>query len=140
MSPKEMEQAMLPVIAQARKPYGFQWVITLDDHVIGRVTGYEADPFNGHVQLAYLIAPAYRCKGLMTEAAGAVARYLLTDAAAHRVWCRVRRSNPASLRVCSKIGMQHEGTLREHYRLQDGRYEDVLVYGMLQSDLQGLQV
>lgn len=137
MSPVDMEQAMLSIMADARKPYGFQWVVELNGQVIGRVTGYEADPFNGHVQLAYLLAPAYRGHGLMTEAASAVVRYLLTDVAANRVWCRVRRSNGASLRVCAKLGMQHEGTLRQHYQLQNGQYEDVLIYGILRSDMDG---
>ena len=97
--------------------------------------GWEVSPFNGYVQLGYDISPAWRGKGYMTEAVGAVIRYLLIDAEANRVYCSVRQSNMASRRVCEKNGMRHEGVLRQHYARQDGGYDDVYLYGIIRDDL-----
>lgn len=121
--------------SEATKPFGFHWVITLDGHAIGRVKGWEVSPFNGFVQLGYDVSPAYRGQGYMTEAVGAVIRYLLLDAEANRVYCSVRESNTASSRVCEKNGMHHEGVLRQHYARQDGGYDDVHLYGILRAEL-----
>lgn len=50
----------------------------------------------------YDIAPEMRGHGYMTEAVGAVIRYLLTQADANRVYCSVRAHNIASCRVCER--------------------------------------
>lgn len=121
--------------SEATKPFGFHWVITLEGRAVGRVKGWEVSPFNGFVQLGYDIAPSLRGQGLMTEAVGAVIRYLLTQAEANRVYCSVRECNEASRRVCEKNGMRHEGVLRQHYARQDGGYDDVYLYGILRDDL-----
>ena len=110
-------------------------VIELDGEAVGRIKGWEVSPYNGYVQLGYDIAPEKRCQGLMTEAVGAVARYLLLEAEANRVYCSVREDNAASRRVCEKNGFRHEGVMRQHYARQDGGYDDVYIYGLLRADL-----
>ena len=134
MSLKEAERAVSDMVGEAGKPFGFHWVITLDGRVIGRIKGWDVSPYNGYVQLGYDIGPAYRRNGYMTEAARAVIEYLMTKADANRVYCSVRESNQASARVCLKCDMKHEGTLRRHYARQDGSFEDVLIFGILQED------
>lgn len=135
MSAEEARKALGDMAAEAAKPFGFHWVITLEGRAIGRVKGWEVNPYNGYVQLGYDIAPGCRSRGYMTEAVGAVIRYLLAEAEAHRVYCSVRACNMASRRVCEKNGMRHEGVLRQHYARQDGGYDDVHIYGILKDDL-----
>lgn len=135
MTLPEAKKAVASMIEEAGKPFVFHWTITLDGHAIGRVKCWEVDPYNGYVQLGYDVAPAYRGQGIMTEAVGAVIRYMLREAEANRVYCSVREGNMASCRVCEKNGMQHEGVLRQHYARQDGGYDDVYIYGILASDL-----
>ena len=134
-SVEDARMRLADMASEAAKPFGFHWVITLDGRAIGRVKGWEVSPFNGYVQLGYDISPACRGKGYMTEAVGAVIRYLLLDAEANRVYCSVRQSNMASRRVCEKNGMRHEGVLRQHYARQDGGYDDVYLYGIIRDDL-----
>ena len=134
MSVEDAKVRLSDMASEATKPFGFHWVITLDGHAIGRVKGWEVSPFNGYVQLGYDVSPAHRGKGYMTEAVGAVLRYLLGEAEANRVYCSVRAENTASRRVCEKNGMQHEGVLRQHYARQDGGYDDVYLYGILRSE------
>lgn len=132
----EARKTVAAMVAESAKPFCFHWVITADGQVVGRIRGWEVNPYNGYVQLGYDIGAEFRCRGYMTEAVQAVVRYLLTEADAHRVYCSVRESNPASCRVCEKNGMRHEGTLRQHYARQDGGYDDVRIYGILREELE----
>lgn len=136
MSEEEARARLSEMASEATKPFGFHWVIELDGVAVGRIKGWEVSPFNGFVQLGYDIAPSLRSHGLMTEAVGAVVRYLLIEAEANRVYCSVREGNMASRRVCEKNGFRHEGVMRQHYARQDGGYDDVYIYGLIRSDLE----
>lgn len=132
---QDAKKTVAAMVAEGVKPFCFHWVITAENQVVGRIKGWEVNPYNGYVQLGYDIGAEFRCRGYMTEAVQAVIRYLLTEADAHRVYCSVRESNVASCRVCEKCGMRHEGTMRQHYARQDGGYDDVRIYGILRDDL-----
>ena len=131
----DARKAVAAMMDELRKPFAFHWVITLDGAVIGRIKAWDVNPYNGYLQLGYDMGPEYRGNGYMTEAVRAVIHFLLTEAEVNRVFCSVRESNLASRRVCEKVGMTHEGTLRQHYARQDGGYDDVCIYGIISSDL-----
>ena len=131
----EARRAVAAMVAERDKPFVFHWIITLEDLPIGRIKGWDVNPYNGYLQLGYDIGPDYRNRGYMTEAVRAVIRYMLMQADANRVFCSVRDGNLASRRVCEKCGMQHEGTLRQHYARQDGGFDDVRIYGIVKNDL-----
>lgn len=133
----EARQAVAGMLEEFRKPFAFHWVITLEGKVIGRVKAWDVNPYNGYLQLGYDVGPEYRNHGYMTEAVGAVIRYLMKEAEVNRVFCSVREGNLASCRVCEKCGMRHEGTMRQHYARQDGGYDDIRIYGILKSDIAG---
>ena len=131
----ETEKTVSNMIAEAKKPFVYHWVITLDGCVIGRIKAWDVNPYNGHLQLGYDIGAEFRQQGYMTEALQAVIRYMMFDADANRIFCSVRSGNVASRRVCEKAGLIHEGTLRQHYARQDGGFDDVCIYGAVKSDL-----
>lgn len=133
----EARKAVSEMLEEYRKPFTFHWVITLDGAVIGRVKAWDVNPYNGYLQLGYDVGSEYRNQGYMTEAVGAVIRYLMHEAEVNRVFCSVREGNRASCRVCEKCGMRHEGTLRQHYARQDGGYDDIRIYGILRSEIAG---
>lgn len=135
MSAAEAQKTVAAMVAESAKPFCFHWVITMEGQVVGRIKCWEVDPYNGYVQLGYDVGPAYRGRGIMTEAVGSVIRYMLLQAEANRVYCSVRKNNRASRRVCEKNGMRPEGVLRQHYARQDGGYDDVHIYGIIRSDL-----
>lgn len=134
MTMAEARKAVASMVAERAKPFCFHWVITMEGRTVGRLKCWEVDPYNGYVQLGYDVGPEYRGQGIMTEAVGAVIRYMLIEAEANRVYCSVRENNHASRRVCEKNGMKHEGVLRQHYARQDGGYDDVHIYGIIRSD------
>lgn len=44
MTQAEAERCIVDMVKEADKPFGFHWVITMDDRVVGRVKGWEVDP------------------------------------------------------------------------------------------------
>ena len=60
-------------------------------------------------------------------------RYAFTELALLRVHARHIARNPASGRVMQKLGMRHEGTLRQHARKWD-KLEDLELYGILKEE------
>jgi len=71
--------------------------------------------------------------GYMTEAARAVVGYALKEADLNRVFACHFTRNPASGRVLLKIGMQREGTMRQHL-VKWGERVDVDYYGIIRED------
>jgi RimJ/RimL family protein N-acetyltransferase len=84
--------------------------------------------------LGYWIGKAYWGCGYCTEAGRAVLRYAFGQLHLHRVHARHLTHNPASGRVMQKLGMRHEGRLRQHVKKWD-EFFDVEVYGILRSEV-----
>ncbi|MCW7941003.1 acetyltransferase [Streptomyces hygroscopicus] len=104
---------------------------------------------NWHVrstELSYVIAPWARGEGYASEAALAIAQWLLGDQKFERIELRTAADNTASQQVAQKIGCISEGVLRNaciaHVRTEDGIWTDVrtdfIVWSLLPEDLDGV--
>lgn len=89
-------------------------------------------------ELGYWLGTPYWGRGYATEAARAVLAFGFEEMELHRVHARHMASNPASGRVLEKIGMLREGIRRQHFR-KWGRFEDIVMYGLLKSDRAALK-
>jgi len=85
------------------------------------------------MQLGYWIGKEYWNQGYCTEAAKEVLKYGFSVLDLHRIFSKAFTSNPASGRVLEKIGMKHEGTLREAYKHGD-KFENMECYGLLKTE------
>ena len=131
---EEAREIVCNMIKYNDDPYNFHWTIEYNGKAIGRVKAWEINCSNNFAQLGYDIGSDYRCMGLMTEAVRTVVRYMLQEAEFNRIYCMVRENNAPSARVCEKVGMTCEGTMRRHFAEEDGSYVDVRVYGILSSE------
>lgn len=131
----EAEDIVNNMLCYNDDPMNFHWALEYEGRAIGRVKAWEVNQRDSYAQLGYDIGSQYRSLGLMTEAVRAVVRYLLIDAGFNRVYAMIRENNIASIRVCEKAGFVHEGTMRKHFAENDGSFVNVLVYGILASDL-----
>ena len=87
-------------------------------------------------ELGYWIGRPYWNQGFCTEACREVLRYAFLELGLIRVHCSHFSRNPASGRVMRKLGMQHEGSRRQHIKKWD-QYEDIELYGILKADWAG---
>lgn len=105
------------------------------DRLMGSV-GLEISAKHGRAELGYWVAKPCWGMGYATEAAAAVVDYGFDALGLNRIFARHLTRNPASGRVIQKIGMTHEGSLREHVKKWDV-FEDMEFYGILRDEFYG---
>lgn len=106
-----------------------------DGRLIGAV-GLEIDAHDAKAELGYWTGKPYWNRGYCTEAAKEVLRFGFGVLGLNRIEARHFTRNPASGRVLQKIGMRHEGHLRQSIRKWD-KFEDLELYAVLKSDFEG---
>lgn len=84
-------------------------------------------------ELGYWIGKPFWNHGYATEAATSIVDYGFRHLKLNRIVARHFVRNPASGRVMQKIGMVHEGTLREDM-FKWGKYEDLHLYALLRDE------
>jgi [ribosomal protein S5]-alanine N-acetyltransferase len=87
-------------------------------------------------EMGYWIGVPFWNHGYCTEAARRVAAFGFSSWSLHRIHAHHFSRNPSSGRVMEKIGMKKEGLLRRHV-FKRGRFENVVVWGMLKHELKG---
>ena len=105
------------------------WAITREGALIGCIGLVSLSRAHGRVSLGYWIGYDEWGRGYATEAARAVVDWAFADGW-HRVEATHLTRNPASGRVMQKLGMQHEGRMRDYFRRFDQR-EDVELYAVV---------
>jgi len=83
-------------------------------------------------EIAYWVGEEYWGNGYATEALKAIIEFAFLVKGYHKVWGRFFATNPSSGKVMQKVGMVKEGLLAEHI-LKDGKYEDLIFYGITTS-------
>lgn len=81
--------------------------ITYDDTLVGETLVKITDLAGRQAEIGWIIAPAWRGRGIAMEA-GQAALQLAFDAGAHRVVAILDHDNPASARIAQHIGMRRE--------------------------------
>lgn len=100
------------------KPDALGWwtylLIHIEDNVLVGMGGYKgkADE-TGMVEIGYAIVPAYRCRGLATEAAQGLVDYAFSHQHIKMVDAHTLAERNASTRVLEKVGMKHVGTAHD---------------------------
>ena len=110
----------------------FAIVLAEEGQLIGSI-GMEITREHQLARLTYWLGLANWNQGYCTEAVQAVLDYGFTHLSLHRIYAPHFHNNPASGRVLRKVGMTHEGRMREHY-IRFGELVDVEIYGMLRKE------
>ena len=138
-APHENEQVTADIlkmwIADYEKPDCYNWVLELKSEgiVIGNISVVRIYEETACAALGWCLGTAWWGRGYMPEAANAVLQYLFETVGMNRICANHDIGNPKSGRVMQKIGIQHEGTLRQH-GFARGRVFDDVWYGILADD------
>ena len=113
----------------------YQWAIVLKElgQPIGSISVVRFHDRIGKAEVGYCVGKAWWHRGIMTEALGAVIRFLLHKVGFNRVEACHDPNNPSSGKVMAKCGMRFEGTQRQASFNNQGLC-DLSWYGILASD------
>ncbi len=84
-------------------------------------------------EIGYWLGKPYWGKGYCTEAANAIVKYGFEVLGLNRIYATHMTRNPRSGRVMDKIGMKHEGHMRQYGKKWD-KYEDGEMWAILRRD------
>ncbi len=101
--------------------------------LVGAVELRDVDPEHLQAELSFWVGKPWWGRGFATEAAEGVLRFAFENVGLNRVYAHHMLRNPASGRVLAKLGMQHEGLLRERVRKNDS-FEDVVLCARVRDD------
>ena len=104
---------------------------------IGNIKIGPIDPYHGHAAVGLLIGErAHWGRGLATEAIEAVTAHGFTSMGLSKLYAGCYASNVGSARAFIKAGWSVEGRSKAHWRLDDGR-EDNIQLGITVADWRG---
>ena len=101
-------------------------------HLVGAV-GMGLQLAHDSAEIGYWVGRAYWGHGYCTEAAHAMLEFGFGTLCLNRIHAAHFTRNPASGRVLQKLGMIHEGRLRQHFK-RWGVFEDIEKYGLLREE------
>ncbi|NJM05891.1 GNAT family N-acetyltransferase [Candidatus Gracilibacteria bacterium] len=113
--------------------YNFAITRVSDGLLIGSIVISVAPRFQ-RAEIGYWLGLTYWNQGYTTEAARAVLHWGFTQLGLHKMCASHFPANPASGRVMQKLGMQYEGTLRQHVRRDGEPFVDLIMYGVLREE------
>lgn len=108
-----------------------------DDSIIGDV--FALREYTDTFSVGWHFNQRFEGKGLAYEAATGLLDYLFHDSGARRIYGFVEDDNLRSKRLCERLGMRHEGCMKEFISFvchPDGapRYEDTCIYAILNKE------
>ncbi len=110
----------------------------LDGRVIGDVMLRVSSVETAELEIGWVFHPRVQGRGYATEAAEALQRLAFDGIGAHRLIAHIDPRNTASARLCGRLGLAHEGTLREAFygtdANGDGEWSDSGLYAMTAHD------
>lgn len=102
--------------------------------LVGEIVLTLTDVEAAQVEIGWVVHPDHAGKGIASEAARAGIDFAFAELGAHRVCASLDALNRSSAKVCQRVGMRLEATLREsHFQL--GQWRDELIYAVLADEL-----
>lgn len=111
----------------ARPDVGFSVVDRHDDRLVGHVTLFGGSWRTRSAELAVMLGPDHRGRGLGTDAVRVLLGYAFAELGLHRVSLKVWAYNDRALAAYRRVGFVEEGRLREVAWHGGGWHDEVLM-------------
>lgn len=103
------------------------------DACVGCVSLMRDGAASPEAELGYFFRKDMWGRGYAAESSAAVVNFGFSSLGLHRVWGKCHSENKGSARVMEKLGMQYEGTMREHAWMGD-HWRSSLLYAVLDRE------
>lgn len=133
---KETQEYVQALILSNRqeKQSKYAWAV-LDEqggHLIGVAEVTIIDEYNETGEIGYILHPDVWGQGYGTQVAKQLIHFGFEELKLHRIQATCHPANKSSVRVLEKCGMQWEGTIRDHLKMNEG-WRDSLLYSVLET-------
>ena len=109
-------------------------IVTPEGEIAGHIEFFRPVSYWDAFELSYqLYDERHAGLGYTTEAVQLLVDYLFATKKEHRIHLVIAVGNEASQRIADKCGFTQEGTVRGAF-FNDGRNQDVLLYGLVRTD------
>jgi len=126
-------------VSQQRKWYktgraiSFAIILKEKKVLIGAISMMDISTEHKRAELGYWIGKPFWNNGYATEASLELIKFGFKELRLNKIHAHHFSRNPASGKILLKIGMSHEGMLKQHI-LKWGNFEDIEMYGILKSE------
>jgi ribosomal-protein-serine acetyltransferase len=108
-------------------------VTVRQDGAFAGVMGLRINGMHGSADIGYWASAAYAGRGLVTRSVAALVDLAFGPLGLHRVELRAATRNARSRAVAERLGLVHEGTLRDAELLASG-HVDLEIYSVLSTE------
>jgi len=136
-SRQTIKEFFMPRVAQGL-PSGYCLVLKENNKMIGTCDIADIDRF-GSGNIGYIINKKYWGQGYTTEACMKLIEVAFEYVGFRRLETAHAINNLRSKRVIEKCGFIFEGIKRDYYPLQDGSYQDCMIYSLLKEDYERMK-
>lgn len=112
---------------------GLDLGIWFENQWVGSVGFHDWDKANKQSSIGYWLAEEFTGRSIMTASVNALVRYGFTQMKLNRIEVRCAVRNRKSRAIAKRLGMKHEGTLRQAEFLYD-HFVDLAVYSLLKIE------
>jgi ribosomal-protein-alanine N-acetyltransferase len=116
-----------------RTRYEYRWIVELGGEAIGTVATERPAWGMGYAEIGYMLSDTHHGRGYGTRAVALLVDKLFRETKLHRIFALISVENMPSRRLVERLGFINEGQMREHYRIQ-GRRVDEIIYGLLRHE------
>ncbi|KQP00321.1 GNAT family N-acetyltransferase [Leifsonia sp. Leaf264] len=104
-----------------------------DGHFAGTMYFHLTSVDDRTAEIGWILAPSSRGRGYATEAARVLLDLAFGELGLHRVYAELDPRNAASVALCERLGMRHEGHFIEHMWLK-GEWTDTGIFAILERE------
>ena len=102
--------------------------------LVGYVCVKNVNPTIRKCELAYFIDKEFEGKGIVSNAVAKTLDFCFNDLKMNKIFICTSKINMASQRIAIKHGFSKEGILREEFKSGDAILEDIVYFGLLESE------
>jgi ribosomal-protein-serine acetyltransferase len=129
----DIEREYLSAIEVANQTGVGLHVTLRQDEAFAGFVGLRLDAMHPNGEVGYWVAAGYAGRGLITRSVAAIIDFGFGSLELHRIQLNASTGNVRSRAVAERLGMTHEGTLREAELLPQGQV-DLEVYAVLSTE------
>lgn len=118
-----------------KKEYITFVIVDIEAHkIIGAIFLKAIDWKNMKSEIGSFIDEGYEGKGIVSEGLSMAINHCFWVLELNKVFFKIHKDNLRSIRIAEKLGFTKEGVLRQDFRGLDGKFADMIYFGLLKED------